>query len=164
MQWSKLKSLVEERFAHSLRKRVGIYTTRYTQASYFMVRGWITVDGEEIANFSTPDYRDRYLWNAPEINLRVENDERTAGAAVEKGEFEQWEFISACWDFTQSSLEEALLHPNPIVNAFAMLDKRLGKRRLREIEAENLHPLAKKLLEIRLEAEGLLREKTNIQT
>jgi len=52
-------------------------------------------------------------------------------------------------------MDEALKSDNPIISAFAMLDKRHGKRRLRTIDRTNLHPLAAKMLELRLQCESL---------
>src|ERR1700753_1502899 len=50
MRWSKLKKRVEDSFAESVKGRVQIYSTHY-QCS--CGRGWITVDGRELVDFST---------------------------------------------------------------------------------------------------------------
>jgi hypothetical protein len=155
MKWSKLKKTIEEKFADSLNGRVELYTTRYTSGSYFMVRGWITIDGEEIANFSTPDNYQKYGWNTPEINERIPSEHRTEEQAVEKGEFSRWDFMNACWEYINLSIDEAIKNENPIIKSFAMIDKRFGKRRLKLIEKTGLHPLTLKLLELRIESENL---------
>ena len=118
MKWSKLKKTIEDKFADCLSGRVSLYATRYTSGSYFMVRGWITADKIEIANFSTPDNNSKFEWNTPEI-------------------------------------DEAIISDNPIIRAFAMLDRRLGKRRLRQIDKTDLHPLVLRLLNLRLECENI---------
>lgn len=159
MQWSKLKKTIEDKFSGCLKDRVNIFITSYKRKSYIMMRGWITIDGEEIANFSTIENRDRYLWNLPDLNNRIPDDERTEGNAVEKGEFSRWDFLDACEDFIGLSIEDALKHENPVVNAFAVLDARLGKRRLKILkEQKDLHPLVSKLLDLRLQCEGLKKE------
>ena len=155
MKWSKLKKSIEDKFADSLGGRVNLYATRYTSGSYYMVRGWITIDGEEIANFSTPDNNNKYGWNTPDINERIPADERTEGAAIEKGEFSRWEFMDACREYLNISIEDAMVSENPIIRSFAMLDKRLGKRRLKLTDMNGLHPMTIKLLELRLECESL---------
>lgn len=155
MMWSKLKKSIEEKFAECTDGRVSLYVTRYTSGSYYMVRGWITIDGEEIANFSTPDNNNKYGWNTPEINERISEDERTKGAASEKGEFARWEFIDACRQYLNLSIDEAVKSENPIIRSLAVLDRRLGKRRLKLMNKEGLHPLTLRLLELRLECENL---------
>lgn len=155
MMWSKLKKSIEEKFAESIDGRVNLYVTRYTSGSYYMVRGWITIDGEEIANFSTPDNNNKYGWNTPEINERIPEGERTKGAASEKGEFSRWEFIDACRDYLNHNIDEAVKSENPIIRSFAVLDRRLGKRRLKLMDKAELHPLTLRLLELRLECENL---------
>jgi hypothetical protein len=155
MRWSKLKKTIEDKFADCVKGRVQLYTTRYTSGSYFMVRGWITLDGKEIANFSTPDNYKKYGWNTPDINERIPAEERTSGKAVEKGEFFRWDFVVACFDYLNANIDEAFASDNPIIKSFAVLDKRFGKRRLQLIDKKNLHPLVNTLLTLRLECEGI---------
>lgn len=153
MKWSKLKKTIEDKFTDSIGGRVNLFATRYTSGSYYMVRGWITIDGEEIANFSTPDNNNKFGWNTPGIDERIPAEERKEGLAVEKGEFSRWDFMSACWEYINMSIEEAIESVNPIIRSFAVLDKRLGKRRLKLIEKNCMHPLTLKLLRLRLECE-----------
>src|SRR4051794_27003772 len=49
MRWSKVKQLVEERFAPSLHGRVEVHSTRYYSGQG---RGWITIDKREVADMS----------------------------------------------------------------------------------------------------------------
>jgi len=156
MKWSKLKKTIEDNFAISVSGRVAIFVTRYTSGSYFMVRGWITIDKEEIANFSTPDNYNKFEWDTPDIDKRISADERSEGNTVEKGEFSRADFLDACWEFSRLNIDEALESHNPVIRSFAMLDRRLGKRRLKSIDRENLHPLVLKCLNFRLECEGIL--------
>lgn len=143
MQWSKLKKLVEERFAPSLTGRVAIFSTRYGNCT--CGRAWLTVDGEEVANFCT---RAKY---------------RTAAGLPELvdpppgyGEISRQDAYAACWAFVHElSIEESLADSDPLVQTLAVLDSRVGKRRLSTIETDALHPLAQQFLSLRLEAEGL---------
>ena len=91
-------------------------------------------------------------------------NERTEGAAAEKGEFSRWEFMDACWDYLNMSIDDAVVSDNPIIRSFAMLDKRLGKRRLKLIDRNGLHPLALSLLNLRLECEGLKSTEKEIKS
>lgn len=158
MKWSKLKKTIEDKFTDEVKGRVNIFTTRYTTGSFFMVRGWITIDKVEIANFSTPENSNKFGWNTPDIDKRIPDEERSDGKAVEKGEFSQWDFMDACWSYININIEEALASENPILRSFAVIDKRCGKRRLKLIDKSNLHPLVLKLLNFRLECESKIAE------
>ncbi|AVV83514.1 hypothetical protein SPWS13_1721 [Shewanella putrefaciens] len=53
------------------------------------------------------------------------------------------------------TIDESISSEDPLIQSLAMLDKRLGKRRLKSIDQAKLHSLAKKLLTVRLESEGV---------
>lgn len=158
MKWSKLKHTMEEYFAREVKGRVHIYTTKYTAGSNFMVRGWITIDKEEIANFSTPDNHARFGHSSPEFDERIKPEERTAGKAAEKGEFAQWELADSCLQYINQSIDESFNSPNPLIRAFAMLDRRTGKRRLLDLDREGMHPLVKRMYDLRMESLGKKKE------
>lgn len=155
MMWSKLKQTIEGRWADSIRGKIHIYATRYTIGSHWMARAWLTLDGEEIANFSTPDNYNRFGWDTPEMNDRVPSAERTEGAAVEKGEFSRYEFFDSCWIYLNQDIKASQTSDNPIVQAFSILDKRTGKRSLKQLSSNEYHPLVKKLLDLRMGLEGV---------
>ena len=72
---------------------------------------------------------------------------------VQYGEFSRQQAYEAVWQFLHDlSLDEAFRSQNPLHQMFAVIDSRMGKRRLREIDSETLHPLVKALLLFRLEA------------
>ncbi len=54
MPWSRLKSLIESRFAPSLRGHVALHQARYRHTNEEVGRVWIAVDGQEVAAFTTP--------------------------------------------------------------------------------------------------------------
>lgn len=64
-------------------------------------------------------------------------------------------FMEVCWGFSNLNIGDTLTSENPIINALAMIDKRLGKRRLKKINITGLHPLALILLNLRLDCEKL---------
>src|ERR1044072_4954234 len=89
MRWSKLKKLVEGSFAESVRGRVHVYSTRY-QCS--CGRGWITVDGEELAELNTEISGRKYQAIYHETtktecarHAAVPDERRTSGNVVEPG-------------------------------------------------------------------------------
>lgn len=163
MKWSKLKHAIEGYFADEVQGRVHIYTTKYTSGSNFMVRGWITIDKTEIANFSTPDNHARFAGYSPDYNERIPAEERTEGKAAEKGEFAQWELADSCLQYINQSIDESFTSANPIIRAFAMLDRRTGKRRLLGLETSDMHPLVKRMYDLRIESIGLNKRKDSIE-
>jgi hypothetical protein len=154
MRWSKLRSLVREGFAASIRHRVDIQSTRYGACS--CGHAWITLDGEVIANFCT---------RAHFIAQGMEPRSAKAGTTArhqfaEFGELSRQDAYEACWAFVHTlSIEQALADPDPLVQTLAVLDTRLGKRRLARLAGEDFHRLAAVLLGVRREAEGLERPK-----
>ena len=170
MIWSKIKRNVENKFAENLKGKIQIYVTSYEKGydtTDLFNRGWITVNGKEVVNFSTPDAfylngRD-YHYTTPTNCAKSGNkiyEERDSKLLSEKGEFSKFDLSNCCYAYPDFSIEEALNHESPIINMFAVLDKRLGKRRLLKLNQQELHPLVKYFLNIRMESENL---KTNIE-
>ena len=159
MRWSKLKSEIESRFCESLRKRVSINSTRYGNCT--CGHAWLTLDKKVIANFCT-----RAFWNnGPEFDQNrnkyvvVGNREFEEKGKYQKlfndyGELSRQNVYESCWTYLHDlSIEEALLSSDPIIQSLSVIDKRVGKRRIKKINKSELHPLAKKLIETRLKAE-----------
>jgi len=172
MKWSKLKSAVEGRLADALRGQIKFNVTSYGPGqSYFMRRAWITLDKEELFNFSTVEwYMEHYKLRSEirEIDQSHDimgskqnekfsraHDEATA-IMKKKGIYSCGDFYDALEAYLNMSIEEAISSSNPIIKSLGILDKRFGKRRLEKIEiSANDHPMVRKFYEIRYEAEGL---------
>ena len=160
MKWSKVRKLVEETFADSVRDRVHIHTTAYRCSCG---RGWLTVDGKEIANLSTlvsgMKYSAIYHESTKTICAKhpaVADDERTIGYLVEPGEFSRFDLHEACWRYlNEISLNDALVSENPLIVSLAVLNAKVGKTRLKKLAEQNLHPVAQALLEFRIKAERI---------
>ena len=152
MRWSKLKSLIEAKFATHLNNRVAIHSTRYGDCT--CGRAWLTLDGKEIANFCT---RAHYNKESQEHLPSVESQRKFDKMPVEYGEISRQDVHRACWDFVHElSIEEALKDQDALIQTLAVLDARIGKRRLQQLDTDKMHPLARKLYFVRVEAEGLV--------
>jgi len=154
MRWSKLKSQVEERFADSIKGRVKINSAAYGNCS--CGHAWLTLDGTVIANFCTRaywnrrryDYENRKYFRA--VPTELEN-KRYQNQLVEYGDFSRQDLYKSCWTFIHDlTIEEALNSNNVLIQCLALLDKRVGKRRIKKIEVDKLHPLASKLFSERV--------------
>ncbi len=136
MRWSKLKQQVESMFADDVRGRVELRTTRYSKAHDQFGRSWITVDGQEIVNMSN------YL---PSGSTIADNDP----TRFERGVFAGYDLSQAMRLFITLSIDDALASDNPLIRALAVLDRRVGKRRLTRLVAADEQPLVKQLLALR---------------
>ena len=166
MVWSKLKKNIERNFSDVLKGRVSLYTTTY--GSNYDVqdlynRGWITVDSVEVVNFSTPEsfFLYRRDFNAttptkfPGNTAAKQFMDRIPERLTEKGEFSKYDLTFCCFAFLNMSVNEALEHESPIIRLLVVLDKRIGKRRLRMLDEKELNPLVRYFLNLRLQAENL---------
>lgn len=164
MKWSKLRKLVEDTFAISVRDRVHIYSTAY-QCS--CGRGWFTIDGKEIADLSTmlsgsihrAIYHETTKTDCAK-HPAIPMDERTPGALVEPGEFSRFDLHEACWEYLHDlGPERALQSRNPLIVALAVLSAKIGRQRLATLAKDpNLHPFVRKLLEFRIDAEDVAKQ------
>lgn len=166
--WKEAKKRLEEEFlAQSLRGRVSYFVTRYNHAHDEAGRVAVLVDGKEILQSYDMDwwmryseYRDEALRRFPELHelSPIEFWERLFDKAADLGCISIGTFYDAYETFVNESIEDSLNGKNGVVKLFAILDRRVGKRRLRALwgagwgrEPEYLLPF----LLLRLEAEGI---------
>ena len=172
MRWSQLQKQISERFAESLRSRIQIHSTQYGPGeSSSQDRAWVTWDKQEIASFAGsrwwrqyetvaqqlrsvsggysfthPDQRDAYYLSYEQAREITDNE----------GVFSRTAFHRSLFEYLSLSIDDALVSSDPIKRAFAVFDRRLGKRRLKQISsAELAHPLVKQFFLLRCQAEGL---------
>lgn len=151
MRWSKLKHLIEERFSPELAKRLAIHSAAYGNCS--CGHCWITLDKVVVANFCTRAYYNNERLRAEKINPMYETH------LVMYGEMSRQDAYASMFDFVHTlSIEQALVSEDVLIQALAVVDIRVGKRRLAGIDSQTLHPLARKLLEVRREAELAIKQ------
>jgi len=68
----------------------------------------------------------------------------------------------ALFDFLNLSINDAIKSDNPIIRAFATLDRRFGRRRLDAFDDSKEHPLVKTLYRFRCKAEGVKIEPNHL--
>ncbi|CAG1022289.1 hypothetical protein DOJK_01576 [Patescibacteria group bacterium] len=163
MRWSKLKKNVEATFTECLHGKIQIHSTCY-QCS--CGRAWITVDGKELVDLSTMlsgliyqcVYHETTITNCKK-HPAVKDEERIEGNLIERGEFSRFDFHKACWNYLHSSLHDSLNNNNPLIVSLAVLNSKVGKQTLNKMLASKLHPLTRRLIEIRLKKQyGLSNE------
>ncbi len=165
--WSGIRKKLETDYlCPALRGRVRYFATTYRESHDREGRAAILVDGEEIlkSNYFTysrvlweraRDYRDEQGLNWREAYLKTDK------TVLDDGLFDQRDFYAAFQEFDNQSVEASLSSENPIVRIFALLDRRLGKRRLAALEETMGNELdwVRPFYLLRMEAEGLNLQK-----
>lgn len=155
------KKLEKEYLAESLRGRVQYYATAYRESHDSEGRAAIRVDGKEVVKgcyfnqyfkqneFPKDETYEKRMWCPHEV---------MDDTAVKLGVFDQYCFYEAFEEFDNQSIEESLKSENMFVRIFAVLDRRLGKRRLERMKETiaDEEETFRTFYMIRAEAEGLL--------
>ena len=151
MQWSKLKSRVLDLISPELRTRMDLHVTSYRKSHDGADRVWIVVDGVKV--FGCNHYHsERATAEAFYSDLRGEQinsylDEREIHTPRDFGQ--------AMRLYLVMPIADALLSPNPLIKAFAIIDRRLGKRILEKLEvSDSEHSLVKAFYELRRPTKG----------
>ena len=160
--WSGMrKKLEREYLAESLRGHIQYYATSYRKSHDHEGRAAIRYDGKEIIKGC---YWNN--WMKAGLFHRDEKYERRMAmenaymddVALKLGVFDQRCFYRAFEEFEHQSIEESLVSNNLIIRIFAILDRRIGKRRLLLMqETINDEPeIFQEFFAIRAKAEGLM--------
>ena len=152
MRWSKLKQVTEARFAPEVRGRVGLHMTAYRYELSRInreERAWITIDGREIVNMH------RHMTNG---SVWVYDNDRN-----EHDVYETWDLYGSMRALLTCTVDDALAGKFPgyqlgaigggqVLRGLAILDARVGRRRLARLDPDQERPLVAELLRFRLAA------------
>ncbi len=150
--WSSIRKRLEQEFlCESLKGRIQFFATRYPKLSDVHTRVALRLDGQEILKSDFIQWRRACagLSNAPGNDIEIHN----------RGGFDSVEFYRAFHTYQNQSIELSMTHEDPLVRFFAILDKRVGKRKLRALTATiPLQPeWLKPIYWIRMESEGIIK-------
>jgi hypothetical protein len=154
MQWSKIKTRMKMFICPELQDRVDFHMTRFREAHDQVGRAWVTIDGEEILDCS---YYRRHMavWNEQQSLLKKSADKigrkeylEVYQTAIDKADadfiFSSEFFRNVISAYPDISIKDALNAENPLIKAFALIDRRLGKRTFEKIHlSESDHPLVR---------------------
>ena len=156
------KKLEEDYLCPALRERVRYFATTYSKCPDHEGRAAILVDGVEVLKSSYYEYAPAFWKLQSELRRLEEADWREAApkagqTVLEDGLFDQRDFYAAFQELDNQSIEASLASENPIVRIFALLDRRLGKRRLAALEETMEQELdwVRSFYFLRMEAEGV---------
>lgn len=153
--------LEKEYLAASLRGHIQYFSTSYSNCPDREGRAAILLDGKEIISGS---YWEQWsnaslLPKDAALEIRLKNEfPFMDNTAVKYGQFDQCCFYEAFHEFDNQSIEKSLESKNMLVRIFAVLDKRVGRRRLKKISfsIENEPEIFQLFYIIRMEAEGII--------
>ena len=147
MQWSKLKSRVKDFICPELRDRIDFHLTSYRESHDGADKVWITIDGNRV--FDCKHYP--YEWAEAEAYHGGSRGEQIKSSLREKEIHGPKDFGDAMRAYLDMPIHEALESRNPLVRAFAIVDRRLGKRTLAKLKVlDSEHALVKAFHKLRL--------------
>ena len=147
MQWSKLKSRVKDFISPELKDRIDFHLTSYRKSHDGADKVWITIDGERVFSCKYYSYEKgeaRLVWGDG-LNLKE------AKAVLNQNEIHPpVEFGEAVRAYLDMPVNEALQSSNPFIKAFALIDRRTGKRTIQKLEiSDSEHTLVKSFYRLR---------------
>ena len=163
--WSDIrKTLEQDRLAPSLRGRVQYFITRYREAHDDHGRIAIRVDGEEVFKSSIfnefkldGEIERRIDEQFPELTGRDRRNKENE-LLITEGAASDHAFYYAFSEYDTQSIEQSLESKNALVRILAILDRRVGKRRLAAIKERGFDgepEWVQFFYRLRLKAEGL---------
>lgn len=161
--WSGIRAKLENEYlAPSFRGRIQYFATTYSKCPDHEGRAAVRLDGEEILKSS---YFEKMIAHSREFHKLYEGTGKSYGEcwmqafdeAVNAGEFDQRVFYRAFEEYDNQSIDQSLESADPIVRLFAILDRRVGKRRLMKLRDKVAGELdwLKPFYLLRFEAEGI---------
>lgn len=160
--WSGIRKRMESEYlAESLRGHISYFATSYSKSPDHEGRAAIRYDGKEVIKGGY--YQN---WTKSESFPKDEKYERRMreefayidDTAIKLGVFDQTCFYKAFKEFDNQSIEKSLYSENMLVRIFAVLDRRVGKRKLISMKesTENEPDSIKEFFAIRMNAEGIV--------
>ena len=132
--WSGIRHKLENDYlAESLKGHIQYYCTSYSKSPDHHGRAAIRLDGKElISGCYWNNWSKAHLFPHDETYEKrmTETDAYMDETALKLGVFSETSFYRAFQEFDQQSIDDSLNSDDRIVRIFAILDRRVGKRRL----------------------------------
>ena len=165
--WSGIRNKLENDYlCQTLRGHIQYFATSYSKSADHEGRAAVRLDGKEILRSDYYTYFEKVWAKFHHLRSTTMKDCDSAKEAIdlshahalEQGTFDQKVFYEAFHEFDNQSIEKSLVSKNPLVRIFALLDRRVGKRRLLALESSMERELewVRVFYVIRMQAEGLL--------
>jgi len=164
--WSGIRKKLEDDYlCPALRGHIRYYAVSYSKSDDHEGRAAILLDGVEVLQSNYYAYAEKYWAKHQEIresNFKEDPPQKPFQLAhmdaLNAGCFDNWMLYEAFNIFDNQSIEKSLVCENPLVRIFALLDRRLGKRRLLALKGSMGQELdwVRAFYVIRMQAEGLM--------
>lgn len=165
--WSGIRNKLENEYlAHSLRGHIQYFSAAYSKSPDHKGRFCVRYDGEEIFKTDYYDWdmtswrRDIELWDEYPDKSKLECWNIAKKETIDSGKFPPYIFYDSFNEFDNQSIEKSLCSENAVVRMLAILDRRVGKRRLIAMKdtIKNEPGWIQKFYRLRMNAENLLTE------
>ena len=160
--WSGIrKTLESEYLAESLKGDISYFATSYSRSPDHEGRAAIRYNGKEIIKGCYYHNWTKAASFPKDEKYEIRMSEEFAfmdDTAIKLGVFDQRCFYEAFDEFDNQSIEKSLYSDNLLVRIFAVLDRRVGKRKLLTLKEniENESDTFKEFFAIRMNAEGIV--------
>ncbi|MGJ8694631.1 MAG: SF0329 family protein [Thalassotalea sp.] len=159
MQWSKLKSRVEESFADSIKGRIQIFTTAYRRQDDIS-RSWVVIDGkQEVSLTDSASWWEQGAYFhelTPTDCLQhkaISEENRKENKIHEHGEFSSYDFKIMAFESLSLSALDCTSSEHPLLRALGVLNKKTGKAKVKALQKDK-HPMVAYFAKFRTEAEA----------
>ncbi|KAA0697387.1 hypothetical protein DTW90_18320 [Neorhizobium sp. P12A] len=151
MKWTKLKQLVEARFAPEVIGRVQVQTTRYRYAHDHEGEFLVTIDGRKIYGSAYYQYwKERVaLCDEHGGEPSSEDVQEIERKLRERGVADHFDLHRAMFESLNQPLDAMLTNSRPLIRALGILDARCGKRRLAKLDDASEHELVRCVFQLR---------------
>ena len=166
MSWSAMRKILEQdNICDSLKGRIQYFQTCYRGAHDQTGRVAIRLDGKEIFQCDCFDSQGKYYDAWYELKERTGAEMgflecHKQARLIASSQVGNHSFYSAFYDYHNHSIDKSLASPNAMVRLFAVLDRRVGKRRLEKLllEVKKQPEWLQAFFTLRLEADGVINE------
>ena len=163
MSWGAMRKVLEQdNICNTLKGRIQYFQTRYRKAHDQTGRVAVRLDGKEIYQCDYFKFECEYykIQNEPrekaEKMTSLERHEQIMLSTL--SQVGTNDFYKSFYDYHNNSIDKSLTSPNAVVRLFAILDRRVGKRRLHKLleEIEKQPQWLQVFYKLRMDAEGVV--------
>ena len=166
ISWSAMRKILEqENICNSLKGRIQYFQTNYRGAHDQTGRAAIRLDGEEIFQCDYFNFSEKYYdaWHeivpkkAEKAKVISRHEQAKLVASSQVGTHY---FYNAFYEYHNNSIDKSIASPDAMIRLFAILDRRIGKRRLEKLvsEVEKQPEWLQVFYKLRLGAEGIVNK------
>ncbi|MEO9971582.1 MAG: hypothetical protein ABJG15_17435 [Hyphomonadaceae bacterium] len=145
MMWSKLKQMTEERFVPELQGRVQVFQTVYRKSNDEEGEFWFSLDKKKLFScgsmsfFAAERNETERLRSSTEDLSPHELQVRARETLMKQGMMTVGDFNGLLRSSLNLSVDAMLEHDCPLIRGLALIDSRLGRRRLEQMSVSGEH-------------------------